>query len=316
MRQVFGGVTPRDNVSFGDLAEMVVEVRKRVEGQTEAERAEMRWLPFMLPEEDQEEGVLRESGMWPDSNASGSPLDEKEEPQQHRRRITPSLKRLLDETADIIDSPTFSQVLARTLDAQFSLLVEDKIADLAYKIPPVVLREESRLDDINPANFFQDDETQPGLGESRIEEVDSDEARVPLSKIEKAKATTCKLATTLAVLTRQANVIGSSGNLDSFMASAAPLDIPGMPTGPGTSLKNANEYLAVIDAERSLEAFAAVVYSSNFELEGVDALEKSHQAGEKVPDAGDISGSFVDAGKDMQGSLESAWGKAVAGVKS
>lgn len=49
----------------------------------------------------------------------------------------PSLRRLLDETSDLIDSPPFTHVLTHCLDAAFSHLIDNKLAHLAYKLPPV-----------------------------------------------------------------------------------------------------------------------------------------------------------------------------------
>ena len=50
---------------------------------------------------------------------------------------TASLRRLIDETSDLIESPAFAHVLTQLLDAAFSHLVDVKISQLSYKIPPV-----------------------------------------------------------------------------------------------------------------------------------------------------------------------------------
>ena len=103
----------------------------------------------------------------------------------------------------------FAHVLTLLLDATFSQLVDGKLRSEAYKFAPL---------------------TPVPMPEPRITEV-TDPA--PLT-------TSTKLATILAVMTREAHKIGN-----------------GVP----------NEYVQAIDAVSELEAFAAVVYSSNFEFE-------------------------------------------------
>jgi peroxin-3 len=116
---------------------------------------------------------------------------------------SPSLRRLIDETSDLVDSPSFSHVLTLLLDEGFSLLVDTKIAMTAYKIPPT------------------------SASTARVQELVGADAKA-------------KLANTLAVFCRQAHAIGSGST---------------------------NEYLTAMEAVKDLEAFAAVVYSSNFEFE-------------------------------------------------
>jgi len=123
-----------------------------------------------------------------------------------------SLRRLIDETSDLIDSPAFTQVLTLLLDASFSHLIDTKIAALSYKIPPT------------------------SHSTARIYEIVGSDTKA-------------KVANSLAVFCRQAHAIGSGAN---------------------------NEYLAAIEEVRDLEAFAAVVYSSNFEFEAPN-LEPSNE---------------------------------------
>jgi peroxin-3 len=231
VKEVFGPINPREDLTLERLSVLAVEVRKKVEGATEEERAyvtlptcydaditsQKRWLPFILPPVEQEEFVLRESGMTGLEDAADSTVSPS----------SPSLRRLVDETADLIDSPPFSHVLTLLLDAGFSHLVDSKIATLAYKIPPT---------SASPA---------------RVEEL-----------VGAASGVKAKLANTLAVFCRQAHVIGSGGGQ--------------------------NEYLAAMESVRDLEAFAAVVYSSNFEFEAPDyaatpAAEKTSGEEAKTP---------------------------------
>jgi peroxin-3 len=137
--------------------------------------------------------------------------------------VSPSLRRLLDETSDLIDSPNSSAVMRKMLDAGFDFLLE-KLADGAFKqkdmaLPPVITAENR----ITPMR-------------------DGDEERALME----SDAATTKFASVLAVLTRLGHLIGS-----------------GVP----------NEYLQVIEQQKELEAFSALVYSSNFEFiaEGDDS---------------------------------------------
>ena len=135
VKEVFGQVNIREDLTLERLSELIIEVRKHVEGATEEERHQMRWLSYLLPSKNDEAFVIRQSGM------SESPSPEavvREDPMangaaEEQEPINESLRRLLDETSDLIDSPTFSQVLTRLLDAAYSHLVDFKIATEAFK---------------------------------------------------------------------------------------------------------------------------------------------------------------------------------------
>lgn len=249
--EVFGTLSPRDDVSMQRFSELTLEVRKKVEGATEAERKEGKWLQYLLPPKEQEDFVLKVSGMTMESSdvpsASG---------------LTP-LRRLLDETSDLIDSPPFSHVLTLLLDAGYSTLVDQKIAQQAFKIP------------VTPEI--------PNLDGPRVTEV--------------FDAKPVKLPILLATLTRQAHSIGN-----------------GVP----------NEYLQSMEQVRDLEAFAAVVYSSNWENEispmndpekSTVFVEMDGPEGSVVIPAAEATGqeSIVDLGTASK--FESAWGKAVDTVE-
>lgn len=253
VKDVFSSLSPRDDVTMQKFSELTLEVRKRVEGATESERQATRWLQYLLPAKEQEEFVLKESGMTTEGGPSESPSISSPGP-------TP-LRRLLDETSDLIDSPPFSHVLTKLLDAGFSTLVDQKISQQAFKSPPTP--------------------EIPDLDEPRVTEV--------------FDAKPVKLPIVLAILTRQAHSIGN-----------------GVP----------NEYLQSMEQVRDLEAFAAVVYSSNWESEispmndesSTVFVPKEGLAGPEIVAAQtgeDFTGqeSVVDVGN--AGSFESAWGKAV-----
>ena len=167
---------------------------------------------------------------------------------------SPSLRRLIDETSDLIDSPSFTHVLTHLLDAAFSPVIDTKIAQLSYKIPPTSASTARVQEIVNPAE---------------------------------AKA---KVANSLAVFCRQAHAIGTGAN---------------------------NEYLTAIEACRDLEAFAAVVYSSNFEFETPEAGSISRPTTALGLDSAteSVRTSIIEdiktSAKD-DGGFESAWGKALA----
>jgi peroxin-3 len=248
VKEVFGLLNPREEITLEKLSELTLQVRKRVEGATEEERrytAQLsipqpaltsssrtcKWLSFLLPPQDKEDYVLRESGMT-SSAESTSPT------------TTTSLRRLIDETSDLIDSPSFTHVLTLLLDAAFSHLVDNKISQLSYKIPPV------------------------SESTARVQEIVGGDVKA-------------KVANSLAVFCRQAHSIGSGAN---------------------------NEYLAAIEQVRDLEAFAAVVYSSNFEFESPEGVAAVVSRPGTAEGGHAVTAPVLPAVDEF----ESAWGKALA----
>ena len=176
------------------------------------------------------------------------------------------LRRLLDESADLIESPTATHIMTLLLDTVFSQLTDVALRTQAFKIPDAA----------------QD----PSL---RIQEIGTLEGQELSLEPEKAKA---KLATILAVITRQAHVIGN-----------------GVP----------NAYVQAMENVRELEAFAAVVYSSNFELDGVNQMGVS---GREMDNAEGTSPAAVEksvpggsTAGTAYGIFENAWTRTV-GIRS
>lgn len=183
-------------------------------------------MSCLLPPTEEEEDVLRESGVEGVADPSSSQTASK-------------LRHLLDETADLIDSPSFSLVLTLLNNEGFSTLVDTKCANEAFNTPHSV------------------PETVP-------QSFDSMATVVPASSERKTK-----LANLLAVLARQAHVIGNG-------------------THPP------NEYLVAMDQNvRELEAFSAVIYSSNFELELLGASKTAAAEAESV-EFEPVSSSFAN----------------------
>ncbi|KAG7290915.1 hypothetical protein NEMBOFW57_000920 [Staphylotrichum longicolle] len=125
VRQVFGHLSPRDTVTLDTFSKLSHDVRALVEGTAPSSGAGANWLSFLLPPPDQEDFVLRESGIL-DSAPPGHPSLSSPPPPSSPSSAA-SLRRLLDETADLIESPTFSLVLTQLLDAGFAVLHDRKL---------------------------------------------------------------------------------------------------------------------------------------------------------------------------------------------
>lgn len=130
VKEVFGPVNLREEMTLERLSQLILAVRKKVEGATEAERRETKWLTHLLPPRDQEDFVLRENNV---TDNISSPSTEQPQSSSTSSTANPSLRRLLDETSDLIDSPTFTHVLTLILNATFSHLVDQRIADEAFR---------------------------------------------------------------------------------------------------------------------------------------------------------------------------------------
>ena len=272
VEDVFGSVSPTEGITAARLSELVLNVRRQVEGSSEQERYATRWLPYVLPPKEEEEAVLVESGVItpPSSSSAESP-----EPAANSgpNRAAPSyintstgpLRSLLDETADLIDSPTFTRINTLILNTLFSHLIDTRVIAQSYPQP----------------NVHSPPASEASVPQPRIQELDSAVTVVPAEP-------RVKLASILAILTRQAHVIGN-GN-------SAP-----------------NEYVSAIEAEvRELEAFAAVIYASNLEHSVDEAQPRTANTEEGVQGStgtgvSDVGAEQVD--EMIESKLESAWAK-------
>ncbi|RYC60430.1 hypothetical protein CHU98_g5782 [Xylaria longipes] len=207
VREVFGHLSPRDLLSFDTFSQLALEVRKKVERKSDTNRPGAQWLPFLLPPTPLEDFVLKESGVLGDSAMATTNPSSSSSASSPTSSITPALRRLLDETSDLVESPAFCHVLTRLLDAGFSVLLNKKLLAGAFD------------SNISTTGHIPESSEQAAT--------DPTTRAVLLPKI-------------LSVLTRQAHAIGN-----------------GMP----------NEYLQEMEHVQDLEAFAAVVYSSNWENE-------------------------------------------------
>lgn len=210
VEEVFGPLNPREDIRLETLSELTSEIRRKVEGGTEDERRSQKWLSCLLPPAEEEEFVLQESGVEGVSDPSSS-------------QTALKLRHLLDETADLIDSPSFSYVLNLLNNEGFATLINQRCAAEAFK-----------------ASTF--------TPEAVPQSFDSIATVIPSSANAERKT---KFANLLAVMARQAHVIGD-----------------------GTH--SPNEYLVAMDQNvRELEAFSAVIYSSNFDLELLGAKDEA-----------------------------------------
>lgn len=263
VEEVFGNISPNEGITQHRLSELVLEVRKKVEGATEQERYSTRWLPYILPARDEEESVLVESGViTPPSTSSGTEGGNADSPQERSVKRTSyvdtssgHLRKLLDEAADLVDSPSFSRLHMLILNSMFSRLIDTKVIPTLYPnqhSPPA-----SDSSSIHP----------------RIVELDSAVTVVPGEP-------RVKLASILAILTRQAHNIGN-----------------------GTTPPN--DYLVGVDAEvKELDSFAAVIYTSNIEA-GIEQQQQAQQPQSQNDSAVSETREIVD--EMVESKLESAW---------
>ncbi|KAL4912500.1 putative MFS transporter [Aspergillus aurantiobrunneus] len=193
--EVFGSLNPRDDISFDKLSELTLQVRKKIEGDTEEDRKRRKWLSYLLPPREEEDQLLEESGVLGVTEASTP-------------QTAATLRHLLDETADLIDSPTFTRVQMLLNNECFETLIQQCKVDAFKSTGPVTA----------PQSFTPVATAVPTWEGSELR---------------------TKLANVLAVLARQAHVIGN-----------------------GTSPPNL--YVTAMDqGVRELEAFAAVAPESN-----------------------------------------------------
>lgn len=275
VEEVFGNTSPNEGLTQQRLSELVLEVRKKVEGSTEQERYSTRWLQYVLPPREEEESLLVDSGViTPPSTSSGHEGTGNDSPEALKRTSyvdtsSGPLRKLLDEAADLIDSPSFSRLHMLILDSMFSNLIDQKV------IPQLYPRSQSPP----PSDTSS-------IQGPRIQELDSAVTIVPSDP-------RVKLASILAVLTRQAHAIGNGSNPP-------------------------NDYLNHVDAEvRELDSFAAVIYTSNIEAgieqqtqqQGTSSGSSRNDALKATMDTGMLQVGKTPAEEMVDSKLESAWEK-------
>ncbi|KAK3692399.1 Peroxin-3 [Podospora appendiculata] len=189
VRQVFGTLSPRDSVTFDTFARLTRDTRRLIEGSAPGGGAGTRWLPFLLPPADMEEFVLRESGILDDDAPRPSPA------------AATNLRHLLDETSDLVESPTFAHVFTQLLDEGFATLLDKKVATGAFEAQPSP----------NSSHPFQ---ATGAVVSIQLPQQQQTNSAVLLPKI-------------LSVLTRQAHVIGNGMPNEYLQAMEAVRDLEG-----------------------------------------------------------------------------------------
>ncbi|KAK3950888.1 Peroxin-3 [Pseudoneurospora amorphoporcata] len=233
VRQVFGPLSPRDTITFDAFSKLTREVRTIIEGSSAG--ASTQWLPFLLPPQNLEGLVLRESGILLD-DPQLSPMPSAPTPEGES---TISLRRLLDETADLIESPAFSSVLTQLLDQGFTVLLDNKLTVGAFDTPCLPAAVPPAVTLTPEAAAAGEDVVTSTTLVATSSDLNPQNARQSID-IERPITRAVLLPKILSILTRQAHAIGN-----------------GMP----------NEYLQAMESVRDLEGFAAVVYSSNWQAE-------------------------------------------------
>ena len=204
VEKVFGGISPTEGITAARLSDLVLAVRKHVEGTSEQERYATRWLPYMLPPKEEEEAVLIESGVItppaisPGSESQDPQNGERQEASVHIDTSTGPLRKLLDETADLIDSPTFTRIHTLLLGTMFSHLIDTRV--IAQLFP--------QRKQLSPSSSMS------SAQHPRIQELDSAVKVVPGEP-------RVKLANILALITRQAHAIGNGNDPPNEYVSAA-----------------------------------------------------------------------------------------------
>lgn len=290
VRQVFGHLSPRDTVTLDTFSKLTRDVRSLVEGSAPASGVGTAWLPFLLPPASMEEFVLRESGILDYSSPDSFPHGQQQTPSQSPASPTSpssaaSLRRLLDETADLIDSPTFSIVLTQLLDAGFTLLLEQKLTTGVFDTPTVTA---SHVDPL-PST--------PG-GSGGVSRA------VLLPKI-------------LSVLTRQAHAIGNGMPNEYLQAMESVRDLEGFAAVVYSSnwqaeIAGDDEAEGQAEAQAQAQVQAQAQSSGKGQVGGGGGMGQSQASpggNEKARDSGFL---FVDDADDA--SFHSAWQRANSAI--
>lgn len=265
VRQVFGHLSPRDTVTLETFSKLGRDVRARIEGTAPPAGAGANWLSFLLPTPDMEEFVLRESGIL-DSPAPGHPSPSP----PASPSSAASLRRLLDETADLIESPTFSNVLTQLLDAAFAVLHDQKLPAGIFDTPSATATPTASTISVAPSI-----ELYPP-GSSRA---------VLLPKI-------------LSVVTRQAHVIGGGAMPNEYLgAMEAVPDLEGF-----AAVVYSSNWQAEIVAD---EAAAVAAAAGTGAVAGSKAVTTQVDEG-----LGESSIVLVDEAAAQSGLFDSVWAKA------
>ncbi|KAK3333665.1 Peroxin-3 [Cercophora scortea] len=270
VRQVFGTLSPRDSVTFDTFARLTRDTRRLIEGSVPGSGAGTRWLPFLLPPADMEEFVLRESGILDDDAPRPSPA------------AATNLRHLLDETSDLVESPTFAHVLTQLLDQGFTTLLDKKVAAGAFEAPPAPSQAPGAIVSI------------------QLPQQQQTNRAVLLPKI-------------LSVLTRQAHVIGNGMPNEYLQAMEAVRDLEGF-----AAVVYSSNWQAEIarDGEQEAEetttrqAPLSIPASVSGDYAGIEESSRSRQTQGASGGGGVATGEESMVVVDPQASFDNAWERA------
>ena len=131
---------------------------------------------------------------------------------------------MLDETGDLLDSPIAGRVVRTMIDSGFGMLVEERVGDQVFR----------KLDEVSSAveGTPKIEVTEPGSkergGGQRSQSEEEEERETKQFDVEK----TAKLASVLAVLTREASAIGGRAPNDYLRVLLPPSPSPPLPSPP------------------------------------------------------------------------------------
>ncbi|KAI5296260.1 peroxin [Ascosphaera acerosa] len=268
---VFGPISPREEISQDKLSALTREVRRRIEGATGEERLAKRWLPLLLPPPEKEAYVLRQAGVL--VRDEGEEIGEDTAAAEILRDGS-LLRRLLDETSDLIDSPPFAQIAVALNDEGFSALIDRHCAlEIFHSRRPTAFDERAQ----HPHS--ESSMSMPAASGTLSPSSSSLSSTSPAQPVQHPLGigSQCKVkfANILAIISRQAHVIANS-------------------TEPP------NEYLATMEENvRDLEAFAAVIYSNNLSLDDQqreELLRLNRVSPEPEPEPGSESEAEAEVG--------------------
>ncbi|KAK3375479.1 Peroxin-3 [Podospora didyma] len=265
VRQVFGQLSPRDSITLETFTKLTNDVRRLVEGGGGGGAGAQQWLPFLLPPSQLEDFVLRESGILDEAGPSAA---------SESLASCASLRRLLDETSDLIESPTFSLVLTQLLDAGFSVLLEKKLTVGAFDPTPATTTASGAATSID--------------------------LRDPLTN------RAVLLPKILSVLARQAHVIGNGTAMPNeyLQAMEAVRDLEGFAAVVYSS--NWQAEIARDGVEEAKQQQQEAVAARR----ATPGLQQSQMSSTVTNNSGGADSSMVVVGGDPQASFDSAWERA------
>ncbi|KAL1852815.1 peroxin [Diaporthe australafricana] len=302
VRQVFGQTSPRDQLTLETFAAMTGQVRRLVEGSaafsdpaapatTGGGGAPTKWLSFLLPPPDMEEYVLKESGILDDSAASATQAhgegqtseQEQLQPSPSSPSSTTSLRRLLDETSDLIEAPTFTHVLTQILDAGFQKLLDNKLAQGAFEQPPPPPSELAATAVAAPQPQLTMDANGVGVGQKKV-----------------------LLPKCLSVLTRQAHAIGAGVPNEYLQVMEAVRDLEGF-----AALVYSSNWENEVRDEMPAPSSSAGGYSLATSTTAADSsVRQSRVLGQGEAETAEGEGSLVLVDPSQGSSFENAWARA------